>query len=327
MATKVAILFIHGIGEKDSKGMIDDFVNYGKNCFPDIRYVKDPSSDLDILYNADYFLNLHEYSWVHIPNKPEYTINQYHITSWLSEIISDVVHSDEVINNDLNDFDGWKWGVAEHLIKSIYLTHPWINSAGRWICDKIPYESPVMRYIREQLEHFYVKVIGDIVSYVNDSDGAREEILGGLKEKIHELLTGEYDRVILVGHSLGSVIAYDALQEMYELVPSMGRLVNFVSVGSPLDKVHKYVDGYYHDNQGIEGLVWYNYFSESDIISAALDCFGDVKNYLVIDDTDSVFAHGDYFKNPRFYEHFYYNYLRAVTTHEERQEDQGNSGS
>ncbi len=84
---------------------------------------------------------------------------------------------------------------------------------------------------------------------------ARNAILAGSTAALRLLLAcGEYDRVIVAGHSLGSVIAYDSINELIEQVNAapgppwdtpnpdlsaaqLQRLKGLVTFGSPLDKV------------------------------------------------------------------------------------------
>lgn len=67
--------------------------------------------------------------------------------------------------------------------------------------------------------YFLVNYFGDVARYVNANPAninIRQNIRQGgieLLERIHA--TGEYDRVILVGHSLGSIIAYDMLNHLW----------------------------------------------------------------------------------------------------------------
>jgi len=66
---------------------------------------------------------------------------------------------------------------------------------------------------------FLVQYFGDVARYVRASPAnieIRQNIRQGgieLLERIHK--SGEYDRIILVGHSLGSIIAYDILNHLW----------------------------------------------------------------------------------------------------------------
>jgi hypothetical protein len=64
---------------------------------------------------------------------------------------------------------------------------------------------------------------------------------GGVAERIRELLSAEIkaawsagDRVLLIGHSLGSVIAYDCLWQLSHQARASGRVELLLTIGSPL---------------------------------------------------------------------------------------------
>jgi hypothetical protein len=102
------------------------------------------------------------------------------------------------------------------------------------------------------LQPVIVDVVGDIAIYTamdmkSQHFEVRKRILDGATGSLEELIRSkapEYQRVILVGHSLGSVVAYDALNRINnaihsgrlnpELAPRIRGLVTF---GSPLDKM------------------------------------------------------------------------------------------
>jgi hypothetical protein len=102
-----------------------------------------------------------------------------------------------------------------------------------------------------------LRFVGDIALYVNadaraESYQIRTTILREATAALKRLLQDpEYERVIVFGHSLGSVIAYDAVTELLDATlatPTPGapapltavelqRLRGIVTFGSPLDKV------------------------------------------------------------------------------------------
>lgn len=73
----------------------------------------------------------------------------------------------------------------------------------------------------------------EVHRYFSDEDGVSSEIRSLLKTVIRQAwLAGE--RVCLIGHSLGSVIAYDALWELSREDGDTRRIELFVTLGSPL---------------------------------------------------------------------------------------------
>ncbi len=73
--------------------------------------------------------------------------------------------------------------------------------------------------IYSMIQFFLIKYLGDAARYLHGSPEnveMRNKILGqGIQffKKLHD--SGEYDRIIVVAHSLGSVIAYDILQNLW----------------------------------------------------------------------------------------------------------------
>lgn len=119
--------------------------------------------------------------------------------------------------------------------------------------------------------YFLQSYLGDVAVYVNTDRkaknyAARVEILNGstaaltrlLKAKVNDQGNerGKYDEVILVGHSLGSVISYDTIDELLNHADAspaelkaekpglnitredLEKLTGLVTFGSPLDKIY-----------------------------------------------------------------------------------------
>lgn len=101
-----------------------------------------------------------------------------------------------------------------------------------------------------------IKFVGDIVLYVTADEKStffrtRAEIVDAATKCLRALLSsGEYAAVYVVGHSLGSVIAYDAINHVIREVRAepegsgkltreeLNRLRGLLTFGSPLDKVY-----------------------------------------------------------------------------------------
>ncbi|MBM3925000.1 MAG: lipase family protein [SAR202 cluster bacterium] len=97
-----------------------------------------------------------------------------------------------------------------------------------------------------------VDVVGDIAIYTavdmkSQHFEVRKRILDGATDSLEALIKSkapEYQRIIVVGHSLGSVVAYDALNRVNNafnsgrLNPELAAKVRgLVTFGSPLDKI------------------------------------------------------------------------------------------
>ena len=120
--------------------------------------------------------------------------------------------------------------------------------------------------------------VADVAVYVSaDAKSkdfvARSTILQGSSAALARLLADDqYDRVILAGHSLGSVIAYDTLNELlaqFNGVPGppddrpglplqlaqLQKLAGLLTFGSPLDKIYYFFRAHVKDNQAIRAQI------------------------------------------------------------------------
>jgi hypothetical protein len=128
--------------------------------------------------------------------------------------------------------------------------------------------------------------VGDLVVYLNTNHKAknyeaRVSILQGATQALTRLLKGivqeelgkKYDQVIIVGHSLGSVIAYDVLNSLineYHGAPDqiegkarstdiksedLEKIKGLVTLGSPLDKVYYFFRENIREEQTIRAQI------------------------------------------------------------------------
>lgn len=146
--------------------------------------------------------------------------------------------------------------------------------------------------IARLLQYFLADFVGDVAVYVNVDAKAknyavRRAILNGAASAITRILKDDvrgYDQVIVAGHSLGSVIAYDCLNELMNrcqqgavldraiyatpdqllgTLPTdavihradLDKIKGLVTFGSPLDKVHYFFRDYVPDNQSIRSQI------------------------------------------------------------------------
>jgi hypothetical protein len=77
------------------------------------------------------------------------------------------------------------------------------------------------------------QTLADVRRYLVDAEGFGTAV----RALVKSALTGAWaggERVLLIGHSLGSVIAYDSLWELSRIDAVEGRVEEFVTLGSPL---------------------------------------------------------------------------------------------
>lgn len=137
----------------------------------------------------------------------------------------------------------------------------------------------VVMVVGEGLRRILVGHVGDIAVYVNAdakaaSYEARSKILKEAREALLHLLRSpeEYERIVLAGHSLGSVISYDLLNRLLDEVRALDdagppgkskkleakeleRLRGLVTFGSPLDKIYYFFRTQVPAQQAVRGQI------------------------------------------------------------------------
>jgi hypothetical protein len=124
--------------------------------------------------------------------------------------------------------------------------------------------------------HPVMKVLSDIARYIGLA-GRRTILIELLAKKI-TTVASDCDHLIILAHSLGSVIAVDCMQEHPEIFKSVGQ-VDFVTMGSPLRRLfQRFFPEIYLPVVDIEHLLrsrignfaWINVYRPFDVIGAGL---------------------------------------------------------
>ncbi|MCU0444210.1 MAG: hypothetical protein MUE85_04775 [Microscillaceae bacterium] len=113
---------------------------------------------------------------------------------------------------------------------------------------------PILERLLMSGNTFIMDYIGDVTVYTTIDDKSehyniRQKILNGAVEHIISLLEDDdYEQVIIAGHSLGSVIAYNAISRISLLINlpqnaklrelATQKLKGLITFGSPLDKIY-----------------------------------------------------------------------------------------
>lgn len=282
--TKTAILIIHGVGQQSTFEPLDSFVrgllgalenaNRGAKIEASHRVRKQKdwvASCISLVKDGDErtSIDCFEYYWAHHTQRQ---VTPGDVFDWLIETGKGARtyydDNDEIVATYERDpkgpfgksvltrgkvrFDKY-WYLKEIGIGFLFL-RPLILLLG--------YASnlhPVGQAIRAGLKGVLavarpvlVDYVGDIVVYTASDMKSkhfevRQRILDGAVANVRWLLEStepEYGAIVVAGHSLGSVIAYDALNRINnivnvdkELAPKVPRLKGLVTFGSPLDKV------------------------------------------------------------------------------------------
>jgi pimeloyl-ACP methyl ester carboxylesterase len=137
----------------------------------------------------------------------------------------------------------WKTFMAAGFSLATLFAHGWFALATLALLAVYTW---VLRYV-------IIEYVGDVAVYVSSYKVSRfeetrnkiQETVGAVFRQVYQSTSENYDSVVVVGHSLGSLIAYDALNAMIScdkeehqghlrVVERTRRLITF---GSPLDKI------------------------------------------------------------------------------------------
>jgi hypothetical protein len=189
------------------------------------------------------------------------------------------------------------------------------------------------------VRRFLIQFVGDVAAYVQPQlldrfYELRQKIKDAVWRTAHAIYaSGEYEDVLLVGHSLGSVVVYDVLNRLLldeELglpgaAGAASRTRLLLTFGSPLDKTAFIFGAQGRGSEGREALAaavqplisddsrrppWVNVYSPWDIISGSLDYYDlpdktnarPVVNEVDRDATTLLAAHMEYWASSRIFE-------------------------
>jgi len=194
----------------------------------------------------------------------------------------------------------WNWGLANFLSStSVCAT---VTVAVIWLA---------VLYINEKIRQFFIEYLGDVAAYIaphtaNKFYEIRQAIQKRARDVAHAIysMTREgssaplYDRVVVMGHSLGSVVAYDTVNALLldDATKVTGlqvrsRTSHLITFGSPLDKtafvfreqqpresqvresLAANVQPLVRDYANRVGITWINLWSPEDPISGSLEYY------------------------------------------------------
>lgn len=216
----------------------------------------------------DWIIDIHEYYWAH---NTEHQINISQILQWAEQTLDGTIKFyrrednqillDELLKNRnekgffkfrlrwltifLRLYNFFYLGLRLGLWLILFFLGPFLS--GRFL-------QSAWKLSKELITPPLVNLVGDITLYsITDKKSPYQKIRQQILRECLTLLKAilkdkqaNYDQVILVGHSLGSCIAYDTLNQLCveaSLTPDKGKsmLINklqgLVTFGSPLDKI------------------------------------------------------------------------------------------
>jgi hypothetical protein len=226
-----AVVLIHGIGEERPMDTLRSFVRGVAGAGYQFLGKPDRVSDSVELYRLSAHeqsdiprTDFYEFYWAHLMEGTTWA----HVTAWLRVLM---VRSPSHVPVRLQGYWWSLWVALGVAAAAAWIFFPGSTAAislgllgwaGAWL-------------LRAVAGTFGLHYVGDAARYLSPAPGnirvrhaIRTEalnLLRGLHENPHHP-TQHYDRIVVVGHSLGSVIAYDALRYLWQEVHSYpGRLL------------------------------------------------------------------------------------------------------
>lgn len=184
---------------------------------------------------------------------------QFHLVGWnylyyleYKDITMDIPWIDALIN---------KHGPTEQDMRDAHSWNIWLSRFMLTLADHVPL---LIRLLPEAVR----STAHEIDRYFNNTDDVARKIRNLLKQMLRPMLE-QQDDVLLIGHSLGSVIAYDTLWELSHQDGVKGK-VDFLTLGSPMGMHYirrRLLGMNSHGANSYPGLIrnWINLAAEGDV--------------------------------------------------------------
>ena len=367
-----AFLVIHGIGEQNPFETLDSFTRGFVKLFTDSNQALNISHRISERKDScgaswtesfvrlqpdkgDGFIDIHEYYWAYLT---EEKITVPEVGKWVEQTLEGTrrFYDENVELRRKYEKDG----VADYrLTRVFFLLHilsviyPLLKVVAPLLSYliRLPLISGFKKgavFLESLLRPVIVGYIGDIAIYTTVDEKSRffevrRKILAESQLLIESLLTEEiYNRIIIVGHSLGSVIAYDTLNSLNlrANLPNsrplpLEKIKGLITFGSPLDKIafffreHASREQYvrrqimeqlhsfrtkkfdFEANLAVvnstitsilKGIKWVNYYDMLDPVSGHLDFYDVDENKELLMHSEWGVAHTAYWEHEPMYE-------------------------
>ncbi len=361
---KRAILLIHGIGQQDpfetigrfAKGLIQLYKKLGieleaqHEVAANYRVTDDANWSGSFLRlrpkgSADEFIDLFEYYWAHkTPGK----ISFPEIKNWLLTALDGNIREFRERPELVQLAQGNERAIALRLkgMKRFLRVGFTLGSIADFLARRFRWAEGLVDWVERKASSVAVQFAGQVAIYTSTDPKSphyqlREQILQGAENLLLTIIAdNHYDEVIVAGHSLGSVIAYDALNRLNVAaafpsgVPNLGKVKGLATFGSPLDKIILFFSERARDDQDIRAGIlaslysfkakrfalrpneipvagigdrmsavkWVNYYGKDDLISGDLVMYAGLKNKLLTLPSGLFEAHTAYWSDPVFYD-------------------------
>jgi hypothetical protein len=220
---------------------------------------------------------------------------QFQLISWnylfyhtYKDITPDIPWIDALIN---------KHGPTEQDIHEAKSWHKRLDRMLFTLADHLPF---IIQFLPKEVK----SAATEINRYFDNTDNIASDIRKLLKQTLRPLIE-KNEPVLLIGHSIGSVIAYDTLWELSYQEGLHGK-VDFLTIGSPLGMhyVQRRLMGMKENEEKTYPKLirhWVNLSSEGDIIALERNFHNSFKELLKLGLVKSIEDHS----------HGIYNYFRS----------------
>jgi len=369
---RTAFLVIHGIGEQNPLETLDSF-SRGL-----IKLLRDKKLDLSVSHEISKrgetdgaswmesfvrlqpgkgygFVDIHEYYWAYLT---EEIITVPEIWAWVNQALEGTrkfYDENEKLREkyEMNGPANYRLTRVLNILCFLSILNPLLKIVVPVLLYffRLPFISGFKKgasFLRGLLRPLIVGYIGDLAIYTTVDAKSRYfevrcKILAESRALLESLLRDDtYDQVIIVGHSLGSVIAYDTLNQLNlkSNLPNtrplaLEKIKGIITFGSPLDKVafffrehaakeqyvrrqlmqqlhsfrakplsfeKNYIEVANTIKAKLDGIKWINYYDLQDPVSGHLDFYVVDENHELLMNSKWGVAHIAYWEHEPMYD-------------------------
>lgn len=277
-ARKVGLLVVHGQGEQDRYQTLDEFTRSLVRALykqtgekVDLMHMRSRvDGDVDDSIRLRYSLgsvpielDLHEYYWASDMSRH---ISFGETIEWLIQTANGAekfYDENEILAQRYEGYQKGRRWYLKHLGNALQIVYS-LRNVTRFLPGSF---DPLLRKMMGKYTQVFADYFGDSAIYTTSDSKSkfyeiRQTVLDGMTRKLIGLINADYDKIIIAAHSLGSVIAYDALNQVnleMNVNPSFAakadKQFELITFGSPLDKVAFFLREHLREGDYIKQLV------------------------------------------------------------------------
>ena len=180
---------------------------------------------------------------------------------------------ESVWEGENESFDRVMEKIVDRLIKkdifpSVFSINGWYNRLG-CLAAKVVYWFLKKQYKRVLVDYSMIVLdaLFDFVRYLDSDNGCK--IRAHVRKDIEDCCKSHREGVVVVAHSLGSLIAHDVLHEMTQDNP-VPNVKAFITIGSPIQwafELRNVDNKQEKDWISLGDIPWFNYYYQEDPVS------------------------------------------------------------